>query len=297
MNITELKEIEIGVVRTLQGGRIDYVTNTSIQWAPYTHGCIGLYTGTSWVPVTKSGSVTYNIADKDYFGNSVTAGLNYDVFAKYLSSGNFNLQLVPWATNNTRVTDLNRFEGILVYDNSAAGRIMRYLGTVRLVAGPYFVDSDTQRFMINYNNQIPKGLRAYCSSTPYATWNPTSVNIVEYYTGTNMVRGEFLCLDPAFYLTGGVTAWYTATTSVVTARGQIAVALNTTTSGLPFWGEWNEVNTGNYQIRYSTPTVAYGLPLLGYNYFTIVFRAVVAATYQTYSEPGKYTAAFMNIMG
>jgi hypothetical protein len=292
MNINELKEIEFGVVRTLQGGRIDRTSDSVLTWAPDAHGSVGLFTGSVWSVITKSSSVSYNISDKDYFGNNITAGLNYDVFASYVSGGDFLLKLVPWATDNTRVADLYRFEGVLVYENSSAGLKMRYLGSVRLIAGPAFVDSTTQRFVVNWENRQSKTVRCYCSSS--GSWTSSSVNIVEFYTGTNMVRGEFLSLTTDQTLIGVATSYFNAL-SGASARAQIGVGFNSVTSS-NCWAEYYQMASALYFNGVSVTTHGTTTPLLGYNYMTVLFRAITANTFSMEAGAGDYTGGVLYVM-
>lgn len=123
---------------------------------------------------------------------------------------------------------MSRFEGIQVYDiTSTVGTTMRFLGTVRLIAGTYFVDSTTQRFVVNWNNKIPKVVITYNTST--GNFTSSSASVVEFNSGAGQVRGEFLSLTTNYTLMGSVTSYINA--ALANERSQIGVGFNSVNLG------------------------------------------------------------------
>jgi hypothetical protein len=160
------------LVKTINGGRLDRVSNDQIDWNPVEHNVIGLYNGSAWELVSPSGTISLVTPSVQLTisGAALTYDTNYDVYADYLAADNFSLVAQEWATASGRFTPPQRFQGVLVYDLTAAGTKRRYLGTIRLadvgagVAG--YTDQKNKRFIMNYYNKINK---PFGKTNPYTS--------------------------------------------------------------------------------------------------------------------------------
>ena len=117
----------------------------------------------------------------------------YDVFV-YDNGGTLTLELVKWTDNSTR-TALDLQDGQLVKN---ATPTHRYVGTMRVTALNKMEDSQTQRFLWNNYNRVPRLLsrQETAASWSYATatWrqaNANTANQVEVVIG---VPGVFVDL-------------------------------------------------------------------------------------------------------
>jgi hypothetical protein len=197
------------LVKTINGGRLDLVSASQIDWNPVQHNVIGLYNGSAWELVSPSGTVSLlsSLVQTTISGTAITYDVNYDVYANYLSSDNFSLVVQDWATSSgggARFSPPTRFQGVLVYDLTADGVKRRYLGTIRLyntgggVAG--YADQKDKRFIMNYYNKVRKTFgknNPYSSNTSIASstsawrrWNNSATDwFIEFLSdGINATR-------------------------------------------------------------------------------------------------------------
>lgn len=262
LTLDEIKELEMGLVRSLQGGRIDYYNTTTLMWNSYIHGTVGIYNGSMWVPVTPPSQVNFVNNSYDINGSSLVAGKNYDVFARYQNEQTFSLALAPWTSNTSRVSELSRFEGVLVYNTTTSGKQMRYLGTIRTDSSINFVDSATQRFVVNWDNCIMKCVNTYNSS--YTDWTWSSTTWQEFRAGSSQVKGEFLLTRSGSSFMSVAQAYISADSSQV----WLATALNSTTA-------YSGKDIFDYVYGNSRHTIichTYISPVLGYNYITMLAK-------------------------
>jgi hypothetical protein len=285
LSIDELKEIEFGLIRTLQGGRIEYCDNTRIRWEPYEHGVVGLYNGTVWVPVSPPDYVYFNTTDYTIHGASISGNTNYDVYARYQNESTFKVEIVPWTSNTVRQKEPDRFEGVLVYNSAtASGKQMRYMGSIRTTSGTaYFADSDTQRFVVNWNNPVTKSVITYNGLT--VDWNSTA-SWQEFRAGFSQVRGEFLSLYSTLSLPAMVQAY-------LTVNGHYAViglGLNNTVTYTGKIGYYY-THGNSFSAAY---TLTYGVPVIGYNYITLVGKYIISSA-GTFSGDSTLTRGQMSI--
>lgn len=157
----------------------DQTSKTTIYYTPYNGDKISLYDGTSWA--------TYLFTERSLALGTLTSGLNYDVFL-YNNSGTLTLELTAWSTDTTRVTSLVMTNGVYLKSGALT---RRYLGTIRTTSTTTTEDSNSKRFLWNYNNRVNRMLlkQYVASSWTYATANTyrylgnNSANSVAFVNG------------------------------------------------------------------------------------------------------------------
>jgi hypothetical protein len=164
------------IARVTNGGRLERVDDTHLEWQPGVNGSIGLFNGNDWVMCTPTTNPSALNTTTTISGASLTYDVNYDVFMRYGSTTSGILEFQEWATASGRYTPLARFQGVLTYDNSTdLGKKRRYLGYVRLKqsgANAYFRDEGDVRLISNHYNKMKKSIYkfpGYSSSTSETT--------------------------------------------------------------------------------------------------------------------------------
>jgi hypothetical protein len=249
------------IARITNGGRLERVSDTVLEWQPYTNGSIGLYNGSSWEVITPDSNPSAANDATTISGSTLVSGTNYDVFGTP-SGTTFNLEFQEWSGDNTRYQNPVRFDGVKVYADTAEGRKKRWLGIIRLdgVTGDsYFTDSETQRFVFNNYNPVDKKARAYLDSS--GSYEYTTGSFREANGGEDMVRGELISdgendmlmiglqkIDPNG--TGYLGLGFNADDSITGSKVQVA----------QYTGDGPDVLC----------PAAIVTPLTGYNYITLV---------------------------
>jgi hypothetical protein len=180
-----------GVSAQVAGGRLtlssgnavaDVGASATVYYTPYTSGRIGLY-------VVGFGWRVYSFSQAALALAGLAIG-NYDIFAYNISGEGYALTLeaVKWTTDSARATAIVQQDGVWV-KNGAPER--RYLGTVRLYAVATTIDSESQRFVWNVDNRVPRRMlkRADAATWSYGgagAWrqaNNSAANRVEMVVG------------------------------------------------------------------------------------------------------------------
>jgi len=297
----QLSEIELAAIRTQQGGRIATYnatssgTSTELRWQPYVHGNIALWNGKTWTIITPDYIPAYNTS-LDTTGQALAADTNYDVYVKYQTSTSGSLELVKWAGDNSRgYSGPNRTDGgVFVYDNSATGKTMRYVGAVRVIqvlSTKYFIDGRYQRFVVNWDHLITSAVNA--SNSGGSTWviNTSGSSPIEVAVGN--IRGEFLCLDNMCYL-GGTKLGNLNTENVANWRWA-GTFINTVlaTSG-PKHG-WSQDGASSGNRGHEPGTIGTAYTRLGLNYLSIGGGNTVSMTFDPGTSPEIRTAGSLLI--
>lgn len=126
----------------------DVTAATTLRFAPFAGEEIAAYTGSTWAGLTFS---EMSIAVP------ATTSTLYDVFFDY-NDGTPQLALTAWSSDTARATALTTQDGVLVKTGDTQ---QRFLGCMRTtgVSGQT-EDSFAKRYVVNYYNQRPRGLRA-----------------------------------------------------------------------------------------------------------------------------------------
>jgi hypothetical protein len=271
MSLREINELEVGIIRSLQGGRLDRVDDFTLCWAPHNYGSLALYKNGAWAVITPTEPVYFYNTDRDYYGSTLSSDLNYDVFARYFNSSTFKLELLPWSSDTERADPLESLDGIWTFGG------MRYLGSVRLISGPIFVDSSRYRFVVNLDNKKSNYVSA-------SVWGSTNIRFqsTSWTEFTSLSRGEFLCIDPSVSVDGAA-----ALARVASNNGNIlqdlGLALNVTDGII---GTSNCEYTYGYSDSYTKEAFGYGSPRLGWNWITILLKTSNASYYNEYHSWG-----------
>lgn len=261
------------IARTVNGGRIEYVSDTEIQWQPYINGSIGLYNGLNWEIVTPATTPSAANTATTISGGALAVDTNYDVFATYVSSTELELEFQEWATASGRYQDITSFEGIKVYADTAEGRMKRWLGTIRMDddSGAKFKDNNTMRFISNYYNRINKGLVAYSedlySSDTYDSSMSSSWEAWNNNSDDWKLEAVFLGID-TIDLQCEVTGFSDTSGEYVS----ISIAIDSKTSRS---SNASSNSVGGDTIALRVPLVSYysALVPMGYHYFVPLQRA------------------------
>jgi hypothetical protein len=268
--LSGIKELGLGIIRSIQGGRLQYTSDSTLSWVPFKHGSIALWTGSAWSIITLNTAVNFLNTERDYFGSNLSYDVNYDVYAQYINKNLFKLQLLPWASSNTRAYSLDIFNGVWV---SSLDHTLRFLGAVRLYnsSGPVFIDTLQRRFIVNWNNRLDQ-----CVSC--TMWGTTlqRVSAITWTEFQAMTRGEFLSLDPLVGFMGETSIYISA--SYLPAGNQFfdtSMALNSTTNVVGIYGSYY---SNNWDTKVAT-SLSYGSPLLGYNWITLVAKQTSASNW------------------
>lgn len=270
LSINKLREIEVALVRTLQGGHIVANDSSTLIWEPYTHGSIGLWEGSRWELVTPSG---------EYTSLTVTSGIDinsdplatdtiYDVYAGYVDSENIDLILAPWTSDTMREHAPERFEGILVYDNDTElGKTKRYLGSIRLDSSGNLVDSSTQRFIANWDHPVPKSLETYNSSS--SDWSRDAWGYVEYKYGNDQIRGELINIFPGNSIWGSCGCWHSRSQDNI----QAAMALGLNGEDIGAGGRTYIYSYSGREVEGLLRATGYSDLRVGYSYITMMYKS------------------------
>jgi hypothetical protein len=268
LTAAQLNDTEVGFVRAIHGGRLEYYSPTELRWEPYVHGLVALWQGSTWAIFSSDSYVSISNSSLDINGNTLVFDLNYDVFLYPTSSSAFAAILSPWASNNTRVADLTRWEGVLVFDSSTSlGRQKRYIGTVRLInsSGAKFADDINHRLVANWDNKKFKQVMTY--NTSVSSWTPgVQAAWIEYRAGGNQVRGEFISLVAGQGINGFASMFRDAWNR---EPGMYAVGINTISSTHIASKVAHNSSGSGLNMHFVT---CFGETLLGYNYITQIVR-------------------------
>ena len=255
--------IQQDIARTINGGRLERVSDTELQWQPDQNGSIGLYNGTSWEIITPVINPSAANDATTISGSSLSSDTNYDVFATP-SGSTFNLEFQEWAGDTVRYQDPVRFEGVYIYEDNEEGHKKRWLGAIRLNNSSYFADDEYQRFIVNYYNSKIKICEGYASSSPYWDYNTSAYR--EFGGGTTVTRSEFICLsDDMISYDGSLHL----TTNTITL--QTGLSINTVTA-------INALPVQSFYLSNGPKDVVIGgkmTPFIGYNWVTVVEYARV----------------------
>lgn len=257
--------LQVGIAQTLVGGRLtlesgnpvsttDQTTKSTLYYTPYNHNIVGLYDGTSWIPVEFS-EVSLSLT-------GLTSGKPFDVFG-YINSGSLALESLVWTNDTTRATALSRQNGVLVKNGDAT---RRYLGSFYTTGTGTTEDSLSNRFVYNEYNRVDRQL--YKSDTAKATysgnaWRAWAGNEAGYKV--SLFYGGMATLNTAL-------TFYAAVPSGVVNAGFVLDAASTTVSG----SAYENLGIGRVNYNHSLSTgLHYFIPVeynvSGGNTGTLVF--------------------------
>lgn len=162
----------------------DIAASTNIYLTPYRHSMIALRDGVDgpW-RLRSTSEITLALG-------TLVSGKNYDVCAYWTGSAVAIELRTAWTNDNTRAETIIRTDGILSI-NGANNR--RYLGTIRTISTTQIADTEAQRFVWNWENQVRRHAKRI-ETTDTWTYNSTTVRQAR---ATAANRVEILIGQPA----------------------------------------------------------------------------------------------------
>lgn len=235
-------------------------SNNSLFVTPFRGNKVALYTGTAWQE--------HALTEINFSMAALLANTNYDIFL-YSNVGTLTVDAVAWSSATARATALTTQDGVYV-KTGATGR--RYLGTIRTTTAGNSTDSDTQRFVWNYYNRVPRRLKRYeatsgwsYTTAAYRQANAAAANQVDMVIG---VAEAFMTLD-VHVLSRNTNADVSRHISIgedstTAAHGDVRMSLSAPITALDF----------------ATAIAAlYKFPAVGYHYYAwLEFSAATGTT-------------------
>ena len=137
---------------------LDLTGASTLYLNRYKSNLMSLYAGANFV-IRSGGDTSVGVPG--------SANKNYDVFAFWTGS-TINIETQEWSTDTARNIALSRLGGVWVKSTELN---KRYVGTVRVVAGPFFEDSRAKRFVWNQDNRID---RTVANTDTTVNWSESS---------------------------------------------------------------------------------------------------------------------------
>jgi hypothetical protein len=167
------------------GGRLDWQSNTILQWTFQNNNQLRLYDGTNWTIVGCSSMPTFNAASSlDLSGSVLLPNMIYDVFAEYSSSTAFTLSMSRWAYGGNGGNSTNSSYSLTTYAGSTP------VMTSATTPGPYAITTDNEAGSSAY-----KAFTQGASAGDY--WGATSTIgaghylIVDFGVGNSVVVNKY----------------------------------------------------------------------------------------------------------
>ena len=163
----------------------DQADKTTLYFTPYTGNQISLYDGNRWN--------LFTFTERSLALSSMTSDKNYDVFI-YDNSGTLTLETLVWTNDTTRATALTQQDGIYVKNGDAT---RRHLGFFRATSATQTQDTETQRFLVNRYNKVPRILweDAADSAGDSNTWTTGGASNWTAIGGAGTFKVELLVED------------------------------------------------------------------------------------------------------
>lgn len=242
------------LVRGAVEGRIDIDSPTSsgtgsqLIYTPVNGIGIGLWNGYEWRLVSPYTMPTFGYSGIVLNGLTTSGGINYDIFAEYVSDDEFRYVAQAWAGDTTRSRELERFQGVLVYDaESDEGRKRRFVGTVRRRSNydKEWVDTDAERFVSNFYNKQNRQCRYYTNAGG-ATFSSSSYTL--WYNAVSPGASLVLTNSQDILVSG-----HTGTQNGTGSRVIIRVYIDGVGAGFDFWksGDTPSDEEETFQFVYS----------------------------------------------
>ncbi len=168
----------------------DVTAAGTLYYTPDLDGTIWLYVSGVWTRYVTA-EVSLSLATAGPGGSALTSGKPYDVFAYY--SGGVALEVVAWSNGTTRVTGIDRQNGVRVKSGDSS---RLYLGTIYTTGTTTTEDSAAKRFVWNAYNRAPRHLVVVESAASWswttASWqvsNANAANCFETVSGDGIELG------------------------------------------------------------------------------------------------------------
>lgn len=284
-----LVERLLGYIDTNPGGRLTLqsgspvptsdVTATTIYYTPHVHNRVRLYDGTRWV--------LYTFSEVSLALGTLTSGMNYDVWL-YDNAGTLTLELLAWASDHARNTNIGRQDGVWIKSGSPT---RLYLGTIRTVSTTQCTDSVSTRFVWNQYSRVRREVYVFDGTDSWNyttdTWrqmNASTANQIGVVCGIAYHSQASLSAGPSIVGQSGASVGVNAG---IGEDSTSAIA----TACLPGFCHANSSLNGQPIARLTTPVP------LGYHYYTALERSGASGTSTWYGDAGDNTKWRAGITG
>jgi hypothetical protein len=266
-----------GIARHVVEGRLERSSDTALIWDGYG---VGVWNDSYWV-LAAPGDVSFANTDNDLDTNPLAVDSVYGFFAEWQSDDTFDLVADKWTTPATDYAALYSHEGVLVQENTTAGKRRRFLGAVYMyndASTPKFKDEETLRYVANWHNRKDKVVRSYNGAG--GSWNYSTNTWRELNGGTGQVRGHILVIEPVSVLCSfGVIIFDSSN------RADIGIGLDSTSSvqdgyAVMAIGSGNNTAVATCKLALTT----------GEHYITMTEKATDAALYTAWGSSASTNA-------
>lgn len=167
---------------TISNGRLTLQTNIPITITDQLNKTILYFTSFDGnkISLYNNGWKLYSFNELSISLAPIFSGSNYDVFI----NSSLDLSLTAWANDNTRATNLNYQDGVLVKNGDPT---MKYLGTIRASNNGQTEDSSSKRFVWNYYNRIDKPILIRETSS---NWTNGTTSVVRQVNNNSANKAE-----------------------------------------------------------------------------------------------------------
>ncbi|MBI9049285.1 MAG: hypothetical protein JEZ00_07695 [Anaerolineaceae bacterium] len=183
-------------------------SGSMLYLTPYKGNRVSLY-------VQGAGWQLYVLEECGLSFSGVAAGTNADVFLRHNGTA-LVLERILWTDDDSRAEELSLVDGIWL---RSADLTWRYVGTVRTSAEGILMDSETQRFVWNADQRVPRTVEKVLASGSY-TYSGSS----RLWRGESASKVELVC-----GLSGEAASLTCATTASTTGVLKIGMGINTMT--------------------------------------------------------------------
>jgi hypothetical protein len=259
VGIQKVNDFRLTLTSGLPVTSADVTAAATIYCTPYKGNNISLYDGAAW-HVRESAQMSLAI------GTLASATIPQDIFC-YDNAGVPTLEMLPWSTINARATALAYQNGILVKSGDAT---RRYLGSSCPTSTTTTEDSQSNRYLWNYYNRIPRLMLRHDTTS---SWSYATLTWRQARADTNNKLNFFVGYVEDFVSAKLLVNSYCSAAGV---HVQVALGLNSTTTPS---GEYSNLffAVGNAIIPLSATLNTH--PILGLNYISWLEQSEATGTY------------------
>jgi hypothetical protein len=159
-----------------------------LYFTPYQGNRVSLY-------VPGMGWLQHELAECNISFSGIAAGKNADIFLRH-NGTELVMEKILWTDDDSRSEELAIMDGVWL---RAADLTWRYLGTVRTSAEGILMDSESQRFVWNADQRVPRVIKKTVTSGSYTysgnvrLWRGDAANKVEVINGLRTEAASFTC--------------------------------------------------------------------------------------------------------
>ena len=258
--LNRINGFRIGVQSGISITSADQAAQSTIYLNPYTGDSIELWDGNSWQLYSTSGTVVSLTV------TGLTSGKNYDIYAAPSGANPALSFSTAWTSDSVRADTLTYKNGTFVLSTDNTKRLV---GTIRASAPTTTEDTLTNRFVANFDNQVPRPLYNTDPTNTY-TFSSTAANIYNNNSGN-----QILWVQSVAGTGGALSAW----TGIARTAGigyAILEVVSNASAGTAASACYTQLATTDYKGGQMQHTQS----VLGYNYAYPTVRVSVSGTLQ-----------------